>query len=64
MKCCLIKETLEPCGPDDIFSEADVQYVAVLSTDEWKKDHSGFRMRIEIDPIARPIHSSKAEVSF
>ena len=64
MKCCLIKETLEPCGPDDIFSEADVQYVAVLSTDEWKKDRSGFRMRIEIDPIARPIHSSKAEVSF
>ena len=53
MKCCLIKETLEPCGPDDIFSEADVQYVAVLSTDEWKKDRSGFRMRIEIDPIAR-----------
>ena len=64
MKCCLIKETLEPCGPDDLFSEADVQYVAVLSTDEWKKDRSGFRMRIEIDPIARPIHSSKAEVSF
>ena len=64
MKCCLIKETLEPCGPDVIFSEADVQYVAVLSTDEWKKDRSGFRMRIEIDPIARPIHSSKAEVSF
>ncbi len=64
MKCCLIKETLEPCGPDDIFSEAGVQYVAVLSTDEWKKDRSGFRMRIEIDPIARPIHSSKAEVSF
>ena len=64
MKCCLIKETLEPCGPDGLFSEAGVQYVAVLSTDEWKKDRSGFRMRIEIDPIARPIHSSKAEVSF
>ena len=64
MKCCLIKENLEPCDPDHIFTEADVQYVAVLTPEEWKKDRSGFRMRIEIDPIARPIHSSKAEVSF
>ena len=64
MKCCLIKETLEPCAPDQILSEKDTQYVAVLTQEEWKKDRSVFGMHIEIDPIVRPIHSSKAEVSF
>ena len=64
MKYCLIKETMAPCAPGQILSEKDTQYVAVLTQEEWKKDRSVFGMHIEIDPIVRPIHSSKAEVSF
>lgn len=43
----LIKDTLIPCSASDILSAA--QYVAVLTTEEWKKEKESFVMGIDID---------------
>ena len=64
MKCYFLKETIESCAAEEFSLPADGVFVAVLSTDEWKSERSRFRMDLEIDPLAREIHSTKAEVSY
>ena len=64
MQGYVLKETIEPCADEEIGSSADVKYVAVLSTEEWKREKTRFHMNIELDPTARDIHSTKAEVNI
>lgn len=59
----LIKESLEECSVEDINSCAE-QYVAILTSDEWKKRRESFDMGIDIEPDASNIYSTKAYVNF
>ncbi len=63
MKTYLLKETIEPCRPDEL-QQGGCQYVAVLSPAEWKKEKARFNMGIEMEPDAGDIHSTKAEVNY
>ena len=44
----LIKESLTPCGPEDIRNAA-VQFVAVLTGEEWRERRDSFDMVIDMD---------------
>ena len=44
----LIKESLTPCGPEDIRNAA-VQFVAVLTGEEWRQRRDSFDMVIDMD---------------
>ena len=71
MKLYLLKETLLPCEEADFTFPASrtdgakmPQYVAVLTTDEWKKKSQIFGMAIEQDLSTELVKSTKAEVGF
>ena len=64
MRGYVLKETIEPCTNEEVGASSDLKYVAVLNTEEWKRDQTRFHMNIEIDPTAREIHSTKAEVNY
>lgn len=64
MNIFLLKETLEECALEDLkHLPKDIQYSAVLTSDEWAKNREFFDMGIDIEPDL-DIHSTKAEVNY
>ena len=59
----LIKEKLEECGKSAIRA-GDVQYVAVLTPDEWKSEKDDFDMGIDIEPDSGDLFTTKAQVNY
>ncbi len=64
MSYYLLKETIQPCTGEDLHKQANHQYVAVLTTPEWEKERDLFDMGIELEPDAKDIHNTKAEVNY
>ena len=59
----LIEETLKEIKREEL-KTTDRQYVAVLSSEEWKQDWDSFEMGIDIDPDVSEIYTTKAEVNY
>ncbi len=59
----LIEETLKIIKKEEL-KTTDKQYVAVLSSDEWKQDLDSFEMGMDIDPDMSEIFTTKAEVNY
>ncbi|MCR5215325.1 MAG: magnesium transporter CorA [Lachnospiraceae bacterium] len=59
----LIGENLEEVTKKDIL-HATKQYVAILSSEEWKQDCSNFEMGIDIEMFSSEIFITKAEVNY
>lgn len=59
----LLKETMEPCDATSL-RHAGYKYVAVLTAEQWQKERESFDMGIELEPDARDIHATKAEVNY
>lgn len=59
----VIKQTLQETTLEDI-KKSDVQYVAVLSFDEWKRSNTVFDMGIELDIDELDLFTTKAEVNY
>ncbi|MCR4963623.1 MAG: magnesium transporter CorA [Firmicutes bacterium] len=55
---------MRSCTADELHSQTGRQYVAVLTTPEWKTERERFDMGIEMEPDAENIHNTKAEVNF
>ncbi len=64
MSYYLLKETVQPCTSEELEARGGAQYVAVLTTEEWKRERDRFEMGIEIEPDAEVNHSTKAEVNY
>ena len=64
MQYYLLKETLETCTAEELSAAGEAKYVALLTSAEWQRESERFDMGIELDPTAREIHSTKAEVNF
>jgi len=60
MSYYLLTDTVQPCTEEELFSQTDNKYVAVLTTSEWARDRERFDMGIELDLDARDIHNTKA----
>ena len=60
----ILEETMRSCTADELHSRKDRQYAAVLTTPEWKTERERFDMGIEMEPDAKNIHNTKAEVNF
>ena len=59
----LIEETLREINREESVV-SDKQYVAVVSSDEWKQDRDSFEMGIDIDADMSEIYTTKAEVNY
>ena len=59
----LIKESLTPCGPERI-RNAPVQYVAVLTSEEWRAARDSFDMVIDMDMELTDPADTKAVVNL
>ena len=59
----LIEENLREISKEDL-KKADKQYVAVLSSQEWKSGRDSFEMGIDIDSDLSEIFTTKAEVNY
>ena len=59
----LLKNTIEPCGAEELHRSGQ-QYVAVLSPEQWQAERESYDMGIELEPDARDIHGTKAEVNY
>lgn len=59
----LIKEVLEECEKSDI-KKSGKQYVAVLTSEEWKQERDSFDMGIDIEPDTSEILSTKVDVNY
>jgi magnesium transporter len=59
----LIKDSVEECAADEL-REAGYGYAAVLTSEQWQKQKESFDMGIELEPDAKDIHGTKAEVNF
>ncbi len=64
MSYYFLAETIQPCTAEDLQDRAGRQYVAVLTSPEWKRERERFDMGIELEPDAENIHNTKAEVNF
>ena len=64
MSYYLLAETIQPCTAEELQASAGRQYVAVLTSPEWKRERERFDMGIELEPDAENIHNTKAEVNF
>ena len=64
MSYYLLKETVSPCTAEELHSQSESKYVAVLTTPEWKTERERFDMGIELEPDAGNIHNTKAEVNY
>ena len=60
----ILEETMRSCTADELHSLTGRQYVAVLTTPEWKTERERFDMGIEMEPDVESIHNTKAEVNF
>ena len=54
---------LEECSKEDLRND-DKQYVAILTSEEWKKQRESFNMGIDLDTTTMEILSSQAEVNY
>ena len=59
----LIEETLKEIKREEL-KTTDKQYVAVLSSDEWKQERDSFDLGIDIDFDLSEIYTTKAEVNY
>ncbi|MCR5237194.1 MAG: magnesium transporter CorA [Lachnospiraceae bacterium] len=59
----LIEEMLKEIKREEL-KNSDRQYVAVVSSDEWKQDRDSFEMGIDIDADISEIYTTKAEVNY
>ena len=64
MNFYLLAETIQPCTPEELQNRKGQQYVAVLTTPEWKQERDRFDMGIELEPDAGDTHNTKAEVNY
>ena len=64
MQYYLLKETIQPCAKSDIQGNRTAQFVAVLTTAEWKRERESFDMGIDLELDTRDIHNTKAEVNY
>ncbi len=60
----ILEETMRACTADELHGQTERQYVAVLTTPEWKTERERFDMGIELEPDVANIHNTKAEVNF
>ena len=58
-----IRDTLQPCTREELKS-ASGQYVALLTTEEWRAQRESFDMGIELEPVAEAIFGTKADVNY
>ena len=58
----LIKETLEPCGKENLF-QPEVPFLAVVSSGEWEKQRSDFGIEIDMDMDVTAPPETKAVVN-
>ena len=63
MSYYLLEENMRACSAEELFRDGK-QYVAVLTTPEWQRERDRFDMGIELEPDARNIHNTKAEVNY
>ena len=59
----LIEETLKKVSREDL-KGTDKQFVAVLSSEEWKNSKDSFEMGMDIEPELSEIYLTKAEVNY
>ena len=59
----LIEETLKKVSREDL-KGTDKQFVAVLSSEEWKNNKDSFEMGMDIEPELSEIYLTKAEVNY
>ena len=64
MSYYLLAETIRPCDAENLSKSMDHQYVAVLTSPEWERERDRFDMGIELEPDAKHIHNTKAEVNY
>ena len=64
MSYYILEESIRPCRSEDLNNEMEHKYVAVLTTPEWEHERDRFDMGIELEPDARNIHNTKAEVNY
>ena len=64
MSYYLLAERMQPCTAEELQDRKNQQYVAVLTTAEWKQERDRFDMGIEIEPDVGDIHNTKAEVNY
>ena len=60
----LLEENMRECTAEELHGQTARQYVAVLTTPEWKRERDRFDMGIELEPDAGNIHNTKAEVNY
>ena len=60
----LLEESVKPCSAEELHNSTDKQYVAVLTTTEWRQERNLFGLDIELEPDVRSIHNTKAEVNY
>ncbi len=60
----ILEETIRPCTADELHSQKDRKYAAVLTTPEWERERDRFDMGIELELDAGNIHNTKAEVNY
>ena len=59
----LIEDTLKKTNKEGL-KTTDKQYVAVLSSEEWKQDRDSFEMGMDMDTEMSEIFTTKAEVNY
>ncbi|MCR5603566.1 MAG: magnesium transporter CorA [Lachnospiraceae bacterium] len=59
----MIDESLTEVTREEL-RNTDKQYVAVLSSDEWKRERDSFDMGIDMEPDVSEIYTTKAEVNY
>ena len=64
MSYYLLEESIRPCAAKELRERGERQYAAVLTTPEWERERRSFDMGIELEPDARHIHNTKAEVNY
>ncbi len=64
MEYYLLEQNMRACSAEELHGQQELQYVAVLTTPEWKQERDRFDMGIELEPDVRNIHNTKAEVNY
>lgn len=64
MSYYLLADCIKPCTEEELLTQTDYKYVAVLTASEWARDRDHFDMGIELEPDAKDIHNTKAEVNY
>ncbi len=59
----LIEDTLKQVTREEL-KNTDKQYVAVLSSEEWKRERDSFEMGIDMETEVSEIYTTKAEVNY